>query len=280
MRSVRRRPPWREAMSNPLLRSSLVAAVASVLAACAVGPDYHRPDVKVPDQFVSAETPRYATTATGDVERFWQVFADDTLSRLVGDALLANLDLRISLARLNEARALRGAARLDLGPVITAQTSYVDQLRSSSQTFGLPREFKNYDASFDAFWELDLFGRARRALEASNAQLDAAAADLAGVQVSIAAELSNTYFDLRGNQQRLAVARRNVDNQTETLGLTRARLEAGSGTELDTSRASAQLAQTRATIAPLEAAVARDIHRIGVLTGRQPTALRDGGLEG
>lgn len=262
-------------MSNPLLRSSLVAAVASVLAACAVGPDYHRPDVKVPDQFVSAETPRYATTATGDVERFWQVFADDTLSRLVGDALLANLDLRISLARLNEARALRGAARLDLGPVITAQTSYVDQLRSSSQTFGLPREFKNYDASFDAFWELDLFGRARRALEASNAQLDAAAADLAGVQVSIAAELSNTYFDLRGNQQRLAVARRNVDNQTETLGLTRARLEAGSGTELDTSRASAQLAQTRATIAPLEAAVARDIHRIGVLTGRQPTALRD-----
>jgi multidrug efflux system outer membrane protein len=133
---------------------------------------------------------------------------------------------------------------------------------------------EGYNAGFDAFWELDFFGRNRRALEASNADLQAAEATLQDAQVSVAAELSRSYFELRGNQQRLAVARRNVANQNETLELTRARLEAGNGTELDTSRATAQLAATRASIAPLEAAVARAIHRLGVLTGRDPGALR------
>src|SRR5690606_30093821 len=115
----------------------------------------------------------------------------------------------------------------------------------------------------------------RRALEAANAELGAAEARLFDTQVSVAAELTRSYFELRGSQQRLVVAQRNVANQAETLELTRARLEGGTGTELDTSRAQAQLSATRASIAPLEAAVARAIHRIGVLTGREPAALRD-----
>ncbi len=99
-------------------------------------------------------------------------------------------------------------------------------------------------------------------------------ADLGDVEVSLVAELSRSYFELRGDQQRLAVAQRNVANQTETLTLTQARLEGGAGTELDTSRATAQLACTRASIAPLQAAVARAIHRLGVLSGLTPDALR------
>ncbi len=91
--------------------------------------------------------------------------------------------------------------------------------------------------------------------------------------VSVVAELTRSYFELRGNQQRLAVAQRNVANQSETLELTRRGLEGGTGTELDTSRASAQLSATRASIPPLQAAVARAIHRIGVLVGREPGAL-------
>lgn len=258
------------------LKSLLALAVATTLAACAVGPDYHAPQTGVPKSFVGAEPARYSADST-DIGAFWTVFGDPTLDDLVSDALRANHDLRIAVSRLDEARALRGAARLDLGPTVTASGGYTEQLLSSSQAAGTGgvREVKGYDAGFDAFWELDLFGRARRALEASNAELDAARASLAGAQVAVTAELSRSYFELRGEQQRLAVARRNVDNQNETLALTRARLDVGRGTELDTSRANAQLAATRASIAPLEAAVARSIHRIGVLTGREPTALRE-----
>ncbi len=131
-----------------------------------------------------------------------------------------------------------------------------------------------YDASFDAFWELDFFGRARRALQASNAELQAAEANLGDVETSVIAELSRSYFELRGDQQRLAVAERNVANQAETLALTQARLEGGAGTEFDTSRAQVQLAITPPSIAPLQASVARAIHRIGVLSGLTPEALR------
>ena len=130
-----------------------------------------------------------------------------------------------------------------------------------------------YDAGFDAFWELDFFGRVRRNVEAQSAEVQAAEAGLRDAQVSVTAEVARTYFELRGEQLQLAVARGNVDNQRQTLELTGARLEAGGGTELDTSRAQAQLSTTLATIGPLEAAVARSIHRLSVLTGREPDAL-------
>lgn len=260
-------------MVNRILSSSIAAAVAVVLAGCAVGPNYRQPETPVPQQFVGAEATVYNTQA-GDLARFWTVFNDATLTRLVNDSLTANLDLHIALARLNEARALRGAARLDLGPVITAGAGYTDQRVPSFQAINGMRDIEGYNAGFDAVWELDFFGRNRRALEASNADLQAATATLQDAQVTVAAEVSRSYFELRGNQQRLVVARRNVENQTESLELTRARLEAGTGTEFDTARATAQLAATRASIAPLEAAVARSIHGISVLTGREPNALK------
>ena len=258
-------------MADRKLAPSLSVLVAALLAGCAVGPDYHEPAAQVPQQFVGAETARY-TTQDGDLASFWTGFGDSTLDRLVGESLLGNYDLHIALARLNEARALHGSARLDLGPVITAGGGYVNQ--KVPRAGGAVRETEGFDASFDAFWELDFFGRNRRALEASNADMQATEANLQDAQVSVVAELTRSYFELRGNQQRLEVARRNVANQSESLELTRARLEGGTGTELDTSRASAQLSATRASIPPLEAAVARAIHRIGVLVGREPGALR------
>lgn len=258
-------------MVKSATRGAIAVLMAGILTACAVGPEYHEPKAAVPAQF-SEVTPRYATT--DDSARFSKLFGDEQLAGLVNDALTANHDLRIALSRLNEARALRGATRLDLGPTITAAAGYTDQRLSQSQAGATPRDREGYDAGFDAFWELDFFGRNRRALEASNADLQAAEAGLLDARISVAAEVARSYFELRGNQQRLAVARRNVENQGETLQLTRARLEGGTGTELDTSRATAQLASTRASIAPLEAAVARAIHRISVLTGREPGALR------
>ena len=139
---------------------------------------------------------------------------------------------------------------------------------------GTSRETEYYDAGFDAFWELDFFGGVRRGLEASTANLGAIEAAQRDVLVTVTAEVTRTYFELRGFQQQLDVARRNVVNQKATLDLAQARLDAGSGTEFDTARAQAQLSGTLGTIGPLEAAVARAIHRLSVLVGREPGALR------
>ena len=193
----------------------------------------------------------------------------------ISSGFASNHDLRIALSRFYEARAIRGQSRFDLAPTITASGGYTEQRYAQVQSGGLIPSDKTeiYDAGFDAIWELDFFGRIRRNIEARNADLRAAEADLHDAQLIVIAEVARTYFELRGQQSQLDVARRNVTNQQSTLDLTNARLNAGRGTELDTSRAQAQLSTTLGTIAPLEAAVSRSIHRLSVLTGREPTAL-------
>lgn len=261
-----------------MTRAPAIALLLSsfLLAACAVGPDYKPPETDAAERFDNLDSEAFSTeTAVAD---FWTLFEDEALVRLVNDALASNHDLRIALTRIAEARALRGESRLDFAPTVTAGAGYSEQRLADAQLSGtpfVPRDQQLYDAGFDAFWELDFFGRIRRAVEASNAELDAAEASLRDAQVIVTAEVTRTYFELRGQQQQLDVAHRNVDNQRETLELTDVRLEAGRGTELDTSRAQAQLSGTLAGIAPLEAAVARSIHRLGVLTGREPGALRE-----
>ena len=135
------------------------------------------------------------------------------------------------------------------------------------------RENSLYNAGFDATWELDLFGHVRRAIQADTANLAATAATCQDVLVTLISEVARNYFELRGAQHQLAVARGNVENERETLDISLAKLKAGRATELDTARGSAQLNATLALIPPLEAVVKRSIHRLGVLTGQQPTAL-------
>ena len=255
------------------VRFLLAPIAAAVLSACAVGPNYHRPETKVAQQFAGTENPGFTTETS--VADFWQKFDDATLNRLVNESLVANYDLRIALARIKEARALRGESFLNLAPTITAGGGYTETRTSTAQTLpGAARESSYYDAGFDAVWELDFFGRVRRGVEASNAELGAAEAGLHDAQVSVTAELTRSYFELRGFQQQLAVAERNVVNQRDTLKLANVLLDAGRGTEFDTARAQAQLSGTLGTIGPLEASVARAIHRLSVLIGREPGALR------
>ena len=207
--------------------------------------------------------------------QFWQTFADPELDKLVGEALASNHDLRIAMTRVQEARELRRDAAFDLAPSINAGGGYTKARTSSAGLLpGAARETELYDAGFDAFWELDFFGGLRRGLEASRADLGAEEAALQDVQVIVTAEVTRAYFELRGQQLQLDVARRNVANQQSTLDLAQVRLDAGSGTEFDTARAQAQLSATLGTIGPLEAAVARTIHRLSVLVGREPGALR------
>jgi len=253
-------------------RGALALIIAATLAAagCAVGPNYKKPETPVAPTFADAE-PAVFTSEQAQVQ-FWKQFNDGTLDKLVDDSLSANHDLRIAVGHLAEARAARHQSMYDFAPTVTAQAGHQTQEVPASQ-FGFPFTSSYYDAGFDATWELDLFGRVRREVEATSAQLQGAEASLRDAQVSVIAEVARTYFELRGQQEQLAVAQQNVENQQATFQLTDARLKAGRGTELDTSRAKAQLSTTLSTIDPLEAAVSRSIHRLGVLTGRDPNAL-------
>ena len=263
-------------MMLKVARLSLAPLAPALLAACAVGPNYHAPETKVADKFDGVESATFSSQE--NVEQFWRTFGDSALDELVGEARAANYDVRIALTRVNEARALRRDAAFDLAPSIEATGGYTKTRASRlSPGFSVPGtvlETEYYDAGFDAFWELDFFGGVRRGVEASNADLGASEAARRDVLVTVTAEVTRTYFELRGFQQQLDVARRNVVNQKATLDLAQARLDAGGGTEFDTARAQAQLSGTLGTIGPLEAAVARAIHRLSVLVGREPGALR------
>lgn len=250
------------------------AVIAATLTACAVGPDYHRPAVQTAPTFAEAEPAVYTTASDAGIGPFWGQFNDDLLDGLVIEALAANHDLRIALAHLQQARALRTQATLDLAPTVTSEGGYTHQRYPAVESFGVGTlDESYYNAGFDATWELDLFGRVRRGIEASRAQVEGQEATLHDAQVSVTAEVARTYFELRGEQAELAVLQRNAANQQQTVDLTDSLLDAGRGTELDTSRAKAQLDTTLATIPPLKVSIAKSIHRLSVLTGREPDAL-------
>ena len=264
------------------LRMPAIAALSAAIAACTVGPDYVRPEVSAPAHFARAEvstTPAANNVAApgekSDAE-FWRGFNDPQLSAFVDAALNANHDLRIALANYDRANAQLRGAKFDQLPVITASADASDGRSSADQLPGVSRDArdaKSYSASIGATWELDLFGRIRRGVEAQRADTEASAADLAAAQVAIVGEVARTYVELRGLQERLRVARENADNQRETLELVNARFDAGRDTDFDTSRARAQLEATLARIPALEAQVAFDMHRLGVLVGQTPDTL-------
>lgn len=254
----------------PFTRALLVAAIA--LSGCAVGPDYEKPKSELPQAF-SGDDSAFAETAP--LDQFWTVFNDDTLNALIGFALKSNHDVRIALANLNEARALRRETQFDVAPTVTAQAAREKARISADQSLtGQAQTSTLNTGSFDAIWELDLFGRVRREIEASKAAEAAYAADLNAVQVSVVAEVARNYFELRGAQEQLAVAQRNADNQTETLKIAQARFDYGRGTEFDTARAQSLLSTTLATLPAIQATVENTIHRLSVLVGEQPNALR------
>ncbi len=260
--------------------------LAFLLTGCASTAAYRSPQVEIPTAFrerLDSLAPRPAPSATvpvvssdtAAVAQYWRTLGDSTLERLLLQALAGNLDVQAARARIRGARGAKLESSLDFVPTVTAVGGYTRQ-RIASASFpigsgGFPDQ-DIWDAGFDASWELDLFGRIRRSVQARGALVGAAEEDLRNARVSLAAELARVYFDLRGAQEQLAVAQRNGENQRRTLELTRQRLDAGRGTAFDTERALAQLSITLATIPGLEARVAAAQYRLGVLAGRQPGA--------
>lgn len=261
-------------------RSLLATLASAVLAGCAVGPDYQAPS----SAGGAAITTRFDnSTATGVaagtvLPAFWKTFGDPVLDQLVADALAGNRTIAIAAANLKASRAARRLSGFDLFPTVTTTASFVRGLQSDHQLPGVDRdgrEGNSAEAGFDASWELDLFGRVRRSVEASGAEAEASLASLHDAQVSVTSEVARNYFVLRGLQDQLELTVRNAENQSQSFEVTKARLEAGRGNQLDTARAEAQLKTTLATIPTLEASIARSVYRISVLTGRQPTALNE-----
>lgn len=251
-------------------------ALTGVLAGCTVGRNYLRPQTPVAAQFANADEPGLA--AGDPVEQYWTAFADPLLNSLIDDALAHNKDLGVAQANLQAARAAKRLAGFDQYPTVTLAGSYTHNLDAQQQLPGYDqhdREFDTAQGGFDGLWELDLFGRVRRTVEAARADLGASEATLHDARVSVIAEVARDYVILRGLQDQLALTERNADNQMRSFKLTGTRLEAGRGNELDTSRAEAQWQTTLASVPTLQASIITTTYRLSVLTGRQPTALGD-----
>ena len=271
------------------MHKTAVVSLSLLLAGCAAAPAYRPPEVQLPTAFLEradsvpqaaiGEAPRGGAAAadtTLPLESFWLGLGDTTLTRLMTETVGANLDIRAAEARVRGARSARTEVALDLAPTVTFGGGYTRQ-RLSAATFpigagGFPDQ-DIWDGGFDASWELDLFGRVRRNVQAQGALVGVARENLRDIQVSLTAELARAYFDLRGAQEQLLVAQRNGQNQQRTLDVTQQRLDAGRGTAFDTERARAQLNFTLASIPPLESRVAQAQYQIGVLVGRPPAAV-------
>ncbi len=261
------------------------AALLLALPGCvAVGPDYTPPQSNPPANWTSAnwsgasESDQHAVDSTNPLApdrlaNWWQQLNEPLLSELITTAIEGNWDIREAQERVREARARRGSAAADRLPTLSASSSVrqsrVDPPQLPSTTTKL------YDASLDARWELGLFGGKRRALEAAAADWQASQADLADVLVSVAAEVALNYVDLRSFQTRLAITRRNLATQAETLDIADWRRQAGLTTQIDVEQARQNLEQTRAQIPVLITARQQAMNRISTLIGSYPGELRE-----
>lgn len=254
------------------------------LAGCAVTPDYHPPAPAVPARW--SEAPDSSVPAESADAPWWKTFHDPVLDSLVERALRANLDLQLAESRIREARARHGATTASRWPSVDARASVARERESKNapnpvlvQPDGRvepPGQSENlFQAGFDATWELDLFGRTRRSIEAAQADLESAVYERDGVLLTLFAEVSRNYIELRGIQEQSRIAREGLAVQQDMLTLVRARYVGGMATDLDVARAEAQVQQTASQLPALDASYKNVLHRLGVLLGQPPGALAD-----
>jgi NodT family efflux transporter outer membrane factor (OMF) lipoprotein len=206
-------------------------------------------------------------TGASSLAKWWLRFDDPLLGSLVAQALQANTSVRSAQAALQQARALRDVSAARLFPALGSSAS------AQRSTSGDERATHSFKAGLDASWELDVFGANRSSLDSSDAAVQASAASLGDVQVSIAAEVALAYITLRSAQARLAIADDNLASQLETLQITQWRMQAGLVTSLEAEQARAAAEQTRAQLPALQTSIEQTRHALAVLTGQPPAAL-------
>lgn len=261
---------------------SLTSAWFVFLTSCsAVGPDYKRPDVAVPSAFRHTEFHAPVAQLSGP---WWETFQDPVLTGLVEEAVHRNQDLRVAVAAVREARAARRIVGSRGMPSIDVGASY-RRLRLSENgviDFGTlsdaglaDLDTDLYQTGLEASWEIDVFGSVRRDNEAAVARFEEVEERLADALVAVTAEVGLAYTDLRGAERELAVLRRNIEVQSQTLTQIRNQLRAGIASEIDLQGALSQLARTTAQEPLLQAAIDIATYRLAVLTGRMPGELTD-----
>ncbi len=263
----------------PAAGTLLLAAWCGTACATA-GPDYVRPESPLPAVEAMPDAWRAQALSgfgTGEarLQRWWDLFDDPTLARLIEQARTANPDVRLAVARVLESRAAVGVAAGDRLPSVDA-TGGVSVARASAAT--LPAEVgpeidTMASGGVDLAWELDLFGRIARNIEAALADYDASVEDVRDVLVSLSAAVALNYIDARTLQERLAVTRDNVRAQEESLQLTRDRFAAGLTSALDVAQAESNLYDTQSRIPSLERALTAAFNRLAILLAETPGSL-------
>jgi len=255
-----------------------ILLATSLLAGCAVGPNYHAPlaapSAKAP--FAGAAAPAFAKAPATD--QWWKLYGDPLLDGLVGDALAANTDIRVAAARVEAARAsLSGARAPLLLPETTLSASANRQRISSIQTIpGQARERWAYDGGLALSYEVDAFGRLRRGVEAAKGDAEAAQADADAVRLAVVADTVRAYLDASTSAQREKVAQDTVDLLDRSIRITGARVDVGRSDRLDLIRVSALRDQQAAAIPQLQADRQAALLRLATLTGRNPGDLPAG----
>lgn len=257
----------------------LSVLAAGLLAGCAVGPTYERP--QTPPTTASAFVdPGTTKVSTGAVEgEWWRLFHDPTLDRLVVEALTHNTDIRQASANLKRARAILSEARGQRLPITGASAGYTrSRVGAESAQGALPQGVDGFQsdffqAGFDASYELDLFGRVSRSIEAARGDAEAAQAALDAARVAIAAETARSYAAACGFAAQAEVARETVRLQAQTLDVTQRLVAAGRGTARDVDQARVLAENARAQVPTFEAERRASLYALATLTGRPPAEL-------
>jgi NodT family efflux transporter outer membrane factor (OMF) lipoprotein len=263
---------------RPAAPLTLGAALLFGLAGCAVGPDYKPPATSLAPFHNAAALDARQGPAAPPLDAWWTGFDDPALTRIVARALDQNLDLAAALARVQQARATAAAAGAELLPTADLDAGATDQHQSVEGPIGkLGSAFPGYDRSQRdytlgpaASWEIDLFGGLRRGEEAAKAEAEAAEAERLGTRITVAADAADAYFQIRGAQARLDVARQQIATDTHLLDLVRIRHGRGLASDREVAQAEALLQQAETTVPPLRITLDAQLNRLDVLMGAQP----------
>jgi NodT family efflux transporter outer membrane factor (OMF) lipoprotein len=264
------------------------AAACATLASCAVGPDYRPPEPPLPENFAAASALKGSSgggpTRATDTTKWWRMLHDRELDSLIDRAIEASPTLEIALNRLQQARAQEAVV---IGAALPASEGSggggwgtgsdlargrVPQTLVSAQNGAGVTQVTNL-GGFDAAWEIDVFGKFRRGIEAAAYDVDAAIADRNLVLISLVADVTRAYLDLRALQMQLAVLRRNIEVAQKYVDFVQERFNRGITNELDVTLAKRELAQLQAQVAPLIARIDAARYAIAVLIGEFPENL-------
>ena len=282
------------------MHKPVLAAAVLLLCGCTVGPDFKSPDWASPATWFAAPAKPVASTPVAEPidPNWWSLFHDDELTTLEDHVATENLDVQVATIRLAESRAELGITAADAFPNFEGNASYERQKPSNNGTFsGLGSAATGSEANgalgqttggakgssigaidiyqygFDSTWELDLWGKVRRSVEAANANVTASAEARRDTLLSSLAEVARDYLQLRGTQARLQIAHDNLKSAQQSQELTRQRAEGGVTTDLDVANASAQVATFASQIPPLEQQERQLINALSLLLGQPPQAL-------